>query len=208
MLPLWKESSDKPRQHVKKQRRHFAHKGLHSQSYGFSSSHVWMWELDHKEGWAPKNWRFQIVVMEKTLESPLDCKEIKLVNPKGNKLWIFSGRMILKLELQYIGHKSWLIGKDPDAGKDWGQEEEGATRSKMVREHHGPNGYEFEQTLGDSEGQGSLVHCSPWGHKESDTTEWLNNNTALGCFALFYLSCYFSLCASIVIIPLNNLQVH
>ena len=92
MVAPWKRSYDKPRQHIKKQRRYFANKGLSSQSYGFSSSHVYMWELDHKEGWAPKNWCYQIVVLEKTLESPLGCKEIKPLNPKGNKPWIFIGR--------------------------------------------------------------------------------------------------------------------
>ena len=115
------ESYDKPRQSVKKQRRHFANKGLDSQSYGFSSSHVWMWELDHKEGWAPKNWCFQIVVLEKTLESPLHSKEIKLVNPKGNQLWIFIERNDAEAEAPILwppDAKNWLIGKDPDAGKD------------------------------------------------------------------------------------------
>ena len=117
----WKKSCDKPRQHIKKQRHHFTNKGLYSQSYGFSDSQVQMQELDRKEGWAPKNWCFQIVVL-KTLESPLDCKEIKPVNPKGNQLWIFIGRTDAEAEAPILWPpdvKSWLIGKDPNAGKDW-----------------------------------------------------------------------------------------
>ena len=112
--------SSSSRQHIKKQRHHFANKGLSSQSYGFSSSHVWIWELDHKEGWAPKNWCFWTVVLEKTLESPLDCKEIKPVNPKGNQPWIFIGKTDTEAEAPISwppDAKSWLIGKDSDAGK-------------------------------------------------------------------------------------------
>ena len=104
MLALWKESYDKPRQHIKKQRYHFSDKGLYSQSYGFYSGHVWMWELDHKEGWASKNWCHGIVALENTLESPLDCKEIKLVNPKGNQPWIFIGRTDAEVEAPIIGY--------------------------------------------------------------------------------------------------------
>ena len=112
------------RQHIKKQRHYFADKGLSSQSYGFTSSHVWMWELDHKEGWAPKNWCFPTVVLEKTLESPLNNKEIKPVNPKGNQPWIFIGRVDAEAPILWPPDaKSQLIGKDPDAGKDWRQEE-------------------------------------------------------------------------------------
>ena len=104
MLAPWKKSHDKPRQHIKKQRHYFSDKGPSGQSYGFSSIHVWMWDLDHKEGWVIKNWCFWTVVLEKTLESPLDCKEIKPVNPKGNKFWIFIGRTDAEAELQYFGH--------------------------------------------------------------------------------------------------------
>ena len=126
----WKKSYDKPRQYIRKQAHHFADKGPSSQSYGFSSSHLWMWELDCKEGWAPKNWCYSIVVLEKTLESPLDCKEIKPVNPKGNQSWIFIGRTDAEAEAPTLGPpdvKSRLIGKDSDAGKDWEQEEKVTT---------------------------------------------------------------------------------
>ena len=129
-LLLWKESYDRPRQHVKKQRHYFANKGLSSQSYGFSSSHVQMRELDHKEGWRPKNWCFWTVILEKTLESPLDCKEIKPVNPKGNQPWIFIKRTDAEAEAPILWPpdvKSQLIGKDPDTEKDWRQEEKGVT---------------------------------------------------------------------------------
>ena len=118
------------------------------------------------------------VVLEKTLESPLDCKEIKPVHPKGNQSWIFIGRTDAKAETPILwppDAKSWLIGKDPDAGKDWGQEEKGTTEDEMVGWHHQLNGHESEQALGDGEGQGSLACCIPWGSKESDTTDQLNN---------------------------------
>ena len=125
-LTPWKKSYDQPRQHIKKQRHCFANKGPSSQSYGFSSSHVWMWELDSKESWALKNWCFWTVVLEKTLESPLDCKEIEPVHPKGNHSWIFIGRTDIEAETPIIWPphvKNWLTWKDPVAGKDWRQEE-------------------------------------------------------------------------------------
>ena len=131
MLAPWKESYAQRRQHIKKQRHYFANKGLSSQSYGFSSSHVRMWELDQKECWLPKYWCFWIVVLEKTLESPLDCKEIQPVNPKGNRSWIFIGRTDAEAETPILGPpdtKNWLIGKDPDARKDWRKEEKGGNR--------------------------------------------------------------------------------
>ena len=159
---------------VLKSRHHFADKGPYSQSYGFSSSHIWIWELDHKEGWAPKNGCFWIVVLEKTLESPSDSKEIKPVNPKGNQSWILIGRNDTEVPILCPPDaKSWLIRKDPDAGKDWRQEEKGMIEDEMVGWHHQLNGHEFEQALGDGKGQGSLAYCSPWGHKELDMTEWL-----------------------------------
>ena len=139
-------------------------------SYGFSSSHVWMWELDCEEGWAPKNWCFWAVVLEKTLESPLACK-IKPVHPKGNQSWIFIGRTDAETPKLWPPYaKNWLIGKDPDAGKDWRREGKGTTEDEMVGWHHWLNGHEFEQALGDGEGQGGLACCSPCGCKESDTT--------------------------------------
>ena len=148
MLSPWNKSYDQPRQHIKKQRHYFANKVLSSQSYGFSSSHVWMWELGHKESWAPKNWCFWTVVLEKTLESPLDCKEIKLVNPKGNQSWIFIGKTDAESPILWPTNvKNWLTGKDPDAGKDWRQEEKGMTVDKMVGWHQWLNGHEFEQVL-------------------------------------------------------------
>ena len=143
-----------------------------------------MWELDNKKGWAPKNWCLWILVLEKTLESPLDSKEIKSVNPKGNKSWIFIGRTDAEAEAPIIwppDAKSQLIGKDPDAGKDWRQEEKGKTEDEMVGWNHWLNEHEFEQTLGGGEGQGSLVYCSSWGLKESDTTEQLNNSKFQSC---------------------------
>ena len=173
MLAPWKKSYDKARQHIKKQRHHFVNKGPYSQTYGFSSSHVWMWELDHKEGWVLKNWCFQTVVLEKTLESPLDCKEIQPVHPKGDQFWVFTGRSDVEAEAPIFWPsdvKSRLIGKDPDDGKDWGQEEKRATDDEIVGLHHRLNGHEFEKTLGDSEGQRSLVCCSPWARKVSDIT--------------------------------------
>ena len=125
----------------------------------------YLWELDHKEDWVPKNWCFQIVVLEKILESILDCKETKLVNPKGNQPWIFTGRTDAEAEAPILwppDAKSWLTGKDPDAGKDWRQEEKGTTEDEMVGWYHHLSGNKFKQTLGDSEGQGSLVCCSVW----------------------------------------------
>ena len=128
MLTPWKKSYDQPVQHIKKQRHHFANKGPSNQSYGFSSSHVWMWELDYKESWVPKNWCFWTVVLEKTLESPLNKKKIKTVNSKGSQSWIFTGRPDAEaaaLILWQPDAKNWVTWKAPDAGKDWRQEEKG-----------------------------------------------------------------------------------
>ena len=132
--------------YIKKQRHYFANKGLSSQSYGFSSSHVWMWELDYKESWVQKNWCFWTVVLEKTLESPLACKEIQPVQPKGDQSWIFIGWNDADAEAAIVWPpdlKNQLIGKDPDAGKDWGQEEKGTTEDEMVGWHHWLKGHEF-----------------------------------------------------------------
>ena len=154
----------------------FANKGPSSQSYGFSSSHVWIWELDFKEIWLPKNWCFWTVVLEKTPESVLDCKEIQAINPKGNQAWIFIGRTDVEAETPILwppDAKNWLIWKDPDTGKDWKQEEKGMSEDKMVEWHHRFDGHEFEQCPR-VDGQGILVCCSPWGCKELYTTEQLN----------------------------------
>ena len=164
MLTPWKKRYDQPRQHIKKQRHYFADKGPSSQSYGFSSSHVWMWELSHKESWVPKNWCFLTVVLEKTLESPLDCKEIQPVHSKGNWSGIFIGRTDAKTETPIPWPpdvKSWLIWKDPDAGNYWRREEKGTTEDEMVRWHHWLNGHKFEHAPGVGHGQGNLVCCSP-----------------------------------------------
>ena len=136
-----------PTQHIKKQRHYFANKRPSSKSYGFFSGHVWMWELDYKESWVLKNWCFWTVVLEKTLESPLDCKEIQPVHPEGNQSWIFIGRTNVEAETPILWPhdvKNWLIWKAPDAGKDWGWEEEGITEDGMVGWHHQHNGHEFE----------------------------------------------------------------
>ena len=144
---LWKKSYDQSRQHIKKKKHYFANKGPYSQSYGFSSSYVWMWEFDYKESWAPKIWCFWTVVLEKTLKSSLDCKEVQPVHPKGNQSWIFIGRTDAEAETPILwpsDTKNWLIGKDPDAGKDWRQEEKGMTKDEMVGYHHWLNVHEFE----------------------------------------------------------------
>ena len=165
----WKESYVPSRQHIEKQRHYFVNKGPSSQGYGFSSSHVWMWELDYKEGWALKNWCFWTVVLKKTLE-----REIQPVHPRGDQSWVFIGGTDVEAQTPILwppDAKSWLIWKDPDSGKDWGQEEKGTTGDKMVGWHHWLNGYGFGWTSGVGDGQGGLEYCNPWGFKESDTTE-------------------------------------
>ena len=137
---------------------------LHQKSYFFSSSHIWMWELFYKQSWSWKNWCLWTVVLEKTLESPLGYKEIQPVNRKGNQAWIFIGRTGAEGETPILWPpdvKNWLIGKDPDAGEDWRQEEKGMTEDEKVVWHHRLDGYEFEQALGVGDGQGSLVCYSP-----------------------------------------------
>ena len=151
-----------------KSRHYFANKGPSSQSYGFSSGRVWMWELDCEEGWAPKNWCFWTVVLEKTLESPLDCKEIKLVKRKGNQLCIFIRRTDAKAETPKLwpsDGKNGLIWKDSDAGRDWGKEEKGTTEDEMAGWHHWLDDHESEWTPGVGDGQGGLACCDSWGHK-------------------------------------------
>ena len=147
MLAPWRKSYEQPRQHIKKQRHYFANKGPSSQTYGFSCSHVWMWELDQKESWVPKNWCFQTVVLEKTLESPLDCKEIQPVHAKRDQSLMFIGRTDAEAETPVLWPpdvKNWLTGIDPDVGKDWRQEEKGMTEDEMVGWHHWPDALEFE----------------------------------------------------------------
>ena len=160
------------KKHIKKQRHHFADKGPYSQSYGFPSSHIWMWELDHEEGWVPENWCFQTLVLQETLESPLGGQEIKPVNSKENQPWIFIGRTDVKLKLQYFSHlmrrtnsleKTLMLGKIEGRRKRRWQRE-------MVGWHHWLNGHEFELSLGDGEEEGSLPCWCPWGHKELDMT--------------------------------------
>ena len=146
MLAPWKESYNKPRQHIKKQRYYFANKGSSSQGYGFSSSHVWIWELDYKESWAPKNWCFWTVVLEKTFESPLDGKDIQPLHPKGDQSWVFIGKTDVEAETAVLWPpdvKYWLIWKDPDDGKDWRWEEKWTTEDELVGWHHRLNGDEF-----------------------------------------------------------------
>ena len=160
---------------LKSQRHSFANKGPSSQSYGFFSSHVWMLELDHKTCWASKNWYFWAVVLEKTFESPLDCKEIQLVNLQGNQPWIFTGRTDAEAETPILwppDAKNWLTWKDLDAGKAW--RKKGMTEDEMVGWHHWLNGQEFEQAPGVGDGQGSPACFSPWGCKELDMIEQVN----------------------------------
>ena len=160
-------------------------KGSSSQSYGFSNSHVCMWELDLKENWALKNWCFWTVVLEKTLESLLDRKEIQPVHPKGNQSCIFIGRTDVEADTPILwppNMKSWLIGKDPDAGNDWRREEKGTTEDKIAGWHHRLDGREFEWTLGDGDGQGGLV-CSIHGVWKSRTrlSNWTELNWCILC---------------------------
>ena len=176
MLTPWKENYDQAREHIKKQRYYFANKGPSSQGYGYSSGHVWMWQLDCEESWGPKNWCFWTVVLEKTLESPLDCKEVQPVHSEGDQSWLFIGRTDAKAETPVVWPphaKSWLIGKDSDAGRDW-QKEKGMTEDEMARWHHQLDGYEFEWTPGVGDGQGGLACCNSWCRKLSETTERLN----------------------------------
>ena len=158
-----------------------------------------MWKLDYKENWAPKNWCFWTVVLEKTLESPLDCKEIQPVHPKGDQSWVFIGRTDVETETPILwppDEKSWLIGKDPDARKNWGQEEKGTTEDEMVGWHHRLDGHGFGWTPGVGDEQGGLACCCSWGHKESDTTEQLN---WLTCFT--YGNVYISMLLSQFVPP-------
>ena len=181
----WKKSYDQPRQHIKKQRPYLPTKVCLVKAMVFPVVMYGMWDLNHKEGWVPKNWRFWTVVLEKALQSPLDCKKIKPVSAQGNQSWIFIGKAQAEAEIPRLWppdveltywKRPWLIWKYPDAVKDWRQEEKRATEDEMVGWHHQLNGHEFEQAPGDGEGQGGLACYSPWSHKESDSSEGLNNN--------------------------------
>ena len=178
MLAPWKKSYDQPRQHIEKQRHYFANKGPSSPRYDFSNSHIWMWELDYKESWAPKNWCFWTVCWRRLLRVPWTARRSNQSNLKEISPEYSLEALMLKLKLQEFGHLMWRadFGKDPHAGKDWGQEEKGVTEGEMAGWHHWLNEHEFEQTTGDSEGQRSLTRCSPWSHKVLDMTEQLNWN--------------------------------
>ena len=176
MLIPWKKSYDHPGQHIKKQRHYFVNKGPSSQSYGFPSGHVWMWDLDYNKCWVSNNLCFWTVVLEKTLESPLDCKEIQSVHPKWDQSWVFVGRTDVEPETPILWPpdvKSWLIWKDPDAGKDLGQEEKGTTEDEMVGWRHRVNGRGFGWTpgVGDREACCAAIH----GVTKSQT--WLSDWT-------------------------------
>ena len=161
-----------------------------------------MWELDCEESWVLKNWCFWTVVLEKTLENPLDCKEIQPVHSIGDQSWVFFGRNDAKAETPVLWPphvKSWLIGKDPDAGKDWGQEETGTTEDEMAGWHHQLDGREFEWTLGDGDGQRGLTCCNSWGHKELAMTEQLNW-TELEVYFFFNFYFYFILLYNTVLV--------
>ena len=188
---------------VLKSRDNFSDKGPDAQSYGFSSSHVWIWELDHREIWEPNNWCFWTVVLEKTLESPLDYKEIKLLNPKGNQSWIFIGKTDAETETPVLwppDAKNWFIGKDPDAGKDWRQEEKGMTEDEMVGWHHWLNSTDMslsklQEMVKDREARYAAVH----GVTKSRVwlSDWKTTNYVLFCFVflknvfLFFFACFF-----------------
>ena len=177
MFTPWKESYHQPRQHIKKQRHYFVNKGPSSQGYGSSSGHVWMWELDCEESWAPKNWCFWTVVLEKTLESPLDCKEIQPVHPKGNQSWVFTGRTDAEAETPVLWPphaKSWLFGKDPDAGGDWEQEEKGQQKIRWLGGITDSRTWVWVNSGSWCWTRRPLVCCDSWGHKESDLTAQLN----------------------------------
>ena len=186
-LTPWKESYDQPRQHIQKQRYYFASKGPCSQGYGFSSGHVWIWELDYKESWAVTNWCFWTVVLEKTLESPLDCKEIQLVHSKGDQSWVFIGRTDAEAETPKLwppDAKSWLIGKDPDAGRDWGQVEKRMTEDEMAGWNHQLEGHEFWENSGNwwwtgrpgvLRFMGSQRVGHDWATELTELTDWATN---------------------------------
>ena len=191
MLAPWKESYDQPRWHIKKQRYYFTNKCPSSQGYSFSCGHVRMWELDCEESWVLKNWCFWTVVLEKTLESSSDCKEVQPVHPKGNQSWAFTGKTDVEAETPILWPpygKSWLIWKDPDAGKDWKQEEKRTTEDEMVGWHHRLRNMSLSKLL--ELVMDSLTCCCSWGRRELDSTEQLNW-TELTWIDLTYTDFYF-----------------
>ena len=185
MLVPWKKSYDQPRQHIKKQRHYSADKGLSSQIYVFSSSHMWMWELDHKKAEHWRNDVFELWCWRRLLRVPWTARRSNQSILEGlNPEYSLEGLMA-EAETPILWPpdvKNWLVGKYPDAGKDWRQEEKGTTEDEMVRWHHWLYGHEFEQTLGVGDGQGSLACCSPWGHKKSDMPVRLNWLIFWKCF--------------------------
>ena len=181
-IASWQEGDDKPRQRVEKWRHHSANRSPYGQGYGLPSGHVWLWELDRKEGRTPKNWCLWTVVLKKTPESPLDSKESKTVNLKGDQSWIFTGRIDAETEAPVFWSSDvnrWLTGKVHDAGKDWGQKEKRVSEDEMAGWHHWCKEQELGQAPGDGEGWGGLACCSPRGHKELDMTRRLNNSNGL-----------------------------
>ena len=188
MLAPWKKGYNNL-DNILKSRHCFANKGLSSQSYVLSNNHIWMLELGYEESLVLKNWCFWTIVLEKTVESPLDCKEIQPVHPKGDQSWVFIVRTDAEAETPILWPphaKSWLIGKDPDAGRGWGQEEKGMTEDEMAGWHHWLDGRESEWTPGDGNRQGVLACCDSWGCKESDMTERLIRTELQGIYRNVY----------------------